>query len=268
MSGYLAVHVGRGILSDLDGAGDEIGHLLGALEVPALVDPEIGVAGQGGNGVRDVAVGEILAVFFVDLGRFVLEGIELGQVFLIIGILWITGHLLELFRHGQPLVDRSLVPDDALDVGIQGVLVVGELGRVLLEELGRLFGGPRPAIIICQVGIGRLDEPATGVLGDESPERRRIGLAAERGFLSQLEFGGLGVGDGHLQGFVCVAARLPFGIEGDDLLVELLGLGRQIVLIAAGALPGQLEDDLDVGRLLGVALDRARRRCRCLRSNS
>jgi hypothetical protein len=42
-------------------------------------------------------------------------------------------------------------------------------------------------------------------------------------------------------------------VHGQDLLVELLALGLHLGRVAAGALLGQLEDDLDVVRLLGVA---------------
>jgi len=44
-------------------------------------------------------------------------------------------------------------------------------------------------------------------------------------------------------------ALLPFGVEGDDLLVQLVGLVR---VIAVAVLAGQLEDGFDVLRILRV----------------
>jgi hypothetical protein len=54
--------------------------------------------------------------------------------------------------------------------------------------------------------------------------------------------------------FVVVGSGPAFEVHGQDLLIELRGPLRQVVRIAVGALLGQLEDDLDVRRLLGVAV--------------
>ncbi|NTV81316.1 MAG: hypothetical protein HGA24_07835, partial [Candidatus Aminicenantes bacterium] len=54
--------------------------------------------------------------------------------------------------------------------------------------------------------------------------------------------------------FVVVGSGPAFEVHGQDLLIELRGPLRQVVRIAVGALLGQLEDDLDVCRLLGVAV--------------
>jgi hypothetical protein len=173
---------------------------------------------------------------------------------LIVGILRITGDVLELLGQGDALIDGLLVPDDALDVGAKGVLVVGILSRVFLEEPGRVFLGGLGAVVVGQVGIGLLDELPLRVFLDKGLERRRVGLAPEGGRLAQGEFGGLGIGNGRLEILVGVRALLSLGIEGDDLLVELLALRFQCRGVAIAALLSQLKGDLDVGRFLGVAL--------------
>jgi hypothetical protein len=72
--------------------------------------------------------------------------------------------------------------------------------------------------------------------------------------LAELELGGLRVGDGRLEILVGVGSLFSLGIESDDLLVELLGLRLQRGRVAAAALIGELEDDLDVLGLFGEAL--------------
>jgi hypothetical protein len=66
-----------------------------------------------------------------------------------------------------------------------------------------------------------------------------------------LELGRFDVGDGGLEVLVVVRGRPAAQVHGQDLLVELDALGRQLVRIAAGALAGQLENGLDVVGVLG-----------------
>jgi hypothetical protein len=192
-----------------------------------LLDPEVGVAGQGVDGVRNIAVDVVFPEFLIGLGRVALENVELGQVLLDLGVLRVTCDLLELLGQGDALVDGLLVPDDALDVAAERVLVVGELRRIFLIELARVFFGGLVAEVVAQVGVGLLDEFALGVLFDERLQGRRVGLAPLRSRLAELERGGLGVGNSRLEIFVGGGALFPLGIEGDDLLVEFLGLRLQ-----------------------------------------
>jgi hypothetical protein len=68
-----------------------------------------------------------------------------------------------------------------------------------------------------------------------------------------LELGGLDVGDAGLEVLVVKRGRPAAQVHGQDLFEKLDAFGRQLVGIAAGALAGQLEDDLDVVGVLGVA---------------
>jgi len=72
--------------------------------------------------------------------------------------------------------------------------------------------------------------------------------------LSQRELGGFDVGDHRFAVFVVVGRRPASGVHGQDLLVELGGLLRQVVRVAVGALLGQLEGDLDVVGILGITV--------------
>jgi len=72
--------------------------------------------------------------------------------------------------------------------------------------------------------------------------------------LAKFELGGLSVGDGRLEILVGVGALFPLGVEGDDLLVEFLGLRLQRGRVPAAALFGELEDDFDVLGFFGEAL--------------
>ena len=98
------------------------------------------------------------------------------------------------------------------------------------------------------------DELALGMLFDECLQGRRVGLAPLRCRLAELELGGLGVGDSRLEILVGVGALFPLGVEGDDLLVEFLGLRLQCGREPAAAFFGELEDDFDVLGLFGEAL--------------
>jgi hypothetical protein len=88
---------------------------------------------------------------------------------------------------------------------------------------------------------------------DEGPQGRRVGLPAEGRSLGEGERGRLDVGDDRLEVLVIIRSRLAAEVHGQDLLIELLGLGLEVRRVAAGTLLGQLEDDLDVRRVLGVA---------------
>jgi hypothetical protein len=72
--------------------------------------------------------------------------------------------------------------------------------------------------------------------------------------LSQSELGRFDIGNGRLAVFVIVGRRLASRVHGQDPLVEFVGLFRELVRIAVGALLGQLEDDLDIVGVLGVAV--------------
>ena len=138
-----------------------------------------------------------------------------------------TCDLLELLGQGDALVDGFLVPDDALDVAAERILVVGELRRISLIELARVLLGSLVAVVVAQVGIGLLDELALRVFFDERLQGRRVGFAPLGCRLAKFELGGLGVGDSRLEILVSEGALLPLGVEGDDLLVEFLGLRLQ-----------------------------------------
>jgi hypothetical protein len=60
----------------------------------------------------------------------------------------ITRDLLELLGQGDALVDGFLVPDDALDVAAERILVVGELRRISLIELARVLLGSLVAVVV------------------------------------------------------------------------------------------------------------------------
>jgi hypothetical protein len=64
----------------------------------------------------------------------------------------------------------------------------------------------------------------------------------------------LGVGDSYLEVLDRVSALLALRVEGDDLLIELLGLRFHCLRVAGSVLRGQFEANLDARRLLGVAL--------------
>jgi hypothetical protein len=61
---------------------------------------------------------------------------------------------------------------------------------------------------------------------DEALQPGRIGLPAVSGVLSELELSGLSIGNGRVDIVEGVGPLFPLRVQGDDLLVELLGFGR------------------------------------------
>jgi len=89
---------------------------------------------------------------------------------------------------------------------------------------------------------------------DEGLEGCRIGFPAGEGCrLGESEFGRFDVRDRGLAVFVVVRGGPAAEVHGQDLLVELFALRLELGFVAAGAFLSQLEDDLDVVRILGIA---------------
>jgi len=232
--------------------GGQVGHGFDAVQIPALLEPEIRIARQRRDrGGRD-AFDEVFAVDIIGFGGVPLENVEPSQVPGVTGIGRRADELFDFFGQLDALIERSLVADDPLDICVEDVRVMGILGGVFDKKLGRLvFGDRAPKVVeASEQRIFILKEFAFRIFGDKGPQGRRVVLAAEEGDSAQGLFGGFGIGDYGLEIVVIKGTGRSGRVQRNDLAVELFCfITSRFALLD---LLSKLENDLDVVGFFGV----------------